>query len=115
MKNQWRLYLGLFFTFVIIIFAIMNNRRVSISFGFFSFAAPLVLVIFGSALLGALIVSLMVTGSYWRQKKEIKGLNEQLAQIETRIKEEVESRIVQRRLEEKVEISEQETKDPFSY
>ena len=74
MKNQWRLYLGLFFTFMMIVFAILNNQTVSISFGFTTFSGPLILVVFGSVFIGALIVSLMVTGSYWRQNKEIKQL-----------------------------------------
>jgi len=42
MKNQWRLYLGLFFTFMMIVFAILNNQTVSISFGFTTFSGPLI-------------------------------------------------------------------------
>lgn len=99
MKNQWRLYLGLFFTFVIILFAILNNRTVSISFGFASFSSPLILVIFGSAFIGALIVSLMVTGSYWRQNKEIKNLKNQMAQLDATIEQQVEQRLMARLVE----------------
>ena len=81
MKNQWRLYLGLFFTFMMIVFAILNNQTVSISFGFTTFSGPLILVVFGSVFIGALIVSLMVTGSYWRQNKEIKQLKKQITAL----------------------------------
>lgn len=102
MKNQWRLYLGLFFTFVIILFAILNNRTVSISFGFASFSSPLILVIFGSAFIGALIVSLMVTGSYWRQNKEIKNLKNKVEELETNREKQVEERLVARLAEEEV-------------
>lgn len=115
MKNQWRLYLGLFFTFVIIIFAILNNRSVSISFGFTAFSAPLILVIFGSAFIGALIVSLIVTSSYWRQSREIKELKQQITQLKTTMDQEVEERLQNRLTEEQTEVEDTNRNDPFSF
>lgn len=94
MKNQWRLYLGLFFTFMMIVFAILNNQTVSISFGFTTFSGPLILVVFGSVFIGALIVSLMVTGSYWRQNKEIKQLKKQITALKVTSQQQVQPPIV---------------------
>lgn len=94
MKNQWRLYLGLFFTFIMIVFAILNNQTVSISFGFTTFSGPLILVVFGSVFIGALIVSLMVTGSYWRQNKEIKQLKKQITALKVTSQQQVQPPIV---------------------
>lgn len=115
MKNQWRLYLSLFFAFVIIIFAILNNQSVSISFGFTAFSAPLILVIFGSAFIGALIVSLVVTSSYWRQTKEIKELKQQVTQLEKTIDEQVEARLQSRLTEEEQEVQDDNFHEPFSF
>lgn len=94
MKNQWRLYLGLFFTFMMIVFAILNNQIVSISFGFTTFSGPLILVVFGSVFIGALIVSLMVTGSYWRQNKEIKQLKKQITALKVTNQQQVQTPLV---------------------
>ena len=94
MKNQWRLYLGLFFTFMMIVFAILNNQTVSISFGFTTFSGPLILVVFGSVFIGALIVSLMVTGSYWRQNKEIKQLKKQITALKVTNQQQVQPPLV---------------------
>ena len=94
MKNQWRLYLGLFFTFMMIVFAILNNQTVSISFGFTTFSGPLILVVFGSVFIGALIVSLMVTGIYWRQNKEIKQLKKQITALKVTNQQQVQPPIV---------------------
>ena len=95
MKNQWRLYLGLFFTFMMIVFAILNNQTVSISFGFTTFSGPLILVVFGSVFIGALIVSLMVTGSYWRQNKEIKQLKKQITALKVTNQQQVQTPLVE--------------------
>ena len=93
MKNQWRLYLGLFFTFIIVIFAILNNQIVSINYGFGHFEAPLVLVIFSATLIGALIVSLMTTGVIWRQKKERKKLQKEITDYKQNFEKKVEERV----------------------
>lgn len=93
MKNQWRLYLGLFFTFIIVIFAILNNQIVSINYGFGQFEVPLVLVIFSATLIGALIVSLMTTGVIWRQKKERKKLQKEITDYKQNFEKKVEERV----------------------
>lgn len=93
MKNQWRLYLGLFFTFIIVIFAILNNQIVSINYGFGQFEVPLVLVIFSATLIGTMIVSLMTTGVIWRQKKERKKLQKEITDYKQNFEKKVEERV----------------------
>lgn len=93
MKNQWRLYLGLFFTFIIVIFAILNNQIVSINYGFGQFEVPLVLVIFSATLIGTMIVSLMTTGVIWRQKKERKKLQKEIKDYKQNFEKKVEERV----------------------
>ncbi len=52
---------------------------VPINFGFTTIQSPLILVIIGSALLGALILLLVSTSAMFRQKKELKQLRKELS------------------------------------
>ncbi|EOT47699.1 MULTISPECIES: LapA family protein [Enterococcus] len=91
MKNQWRVIVGLVLAFIIVIFAVLNNQDVKISFGFTQLNAPLVLVIMGSAFIGAVVIALVATSGYLKQKKTIKELRNQAltddAIIERRVAE----------------------------
>ncbi len=95
MKNQWRVYLSLFFVFIIVIFAILNNQIVTVNYGFGQFKAPSVLIIFGSALIGAISVSFIATNANWRQKRKLKKLQKELTEyhetFETKVQERVDT------------------------
>lgn len=69
MKNQWRVIVGILLILVIVLFAVANNMTVPINFGFTTIQSPLILVIIGSALLGALILLLVSTSAMFRQKR----------------------------------------------
>ena len=79
MKNQWRVIVGILLILVIVLFAVANNMTVPINFGFTTIQSPLILVIIGSALLGALILLLVSTSAMFRQKKELKQLRKELS------------------------------------
>lgn len=79
MKNQWRVIVGILLILVIVLFAVANNMNVPINFGFTTIQSPLILVIIGSALLGALILLLVSTSAMFRQKKELKQLRKELS------------------------------------
>ncbi|BDP53472.1 hypothetical protein EfmJHP35_13960 [Enterococcus faecium] len=51
MKKQSNVILGFVLVLIIVLFAVLNNKNVPVSFGFTSFSAPLILVIIGSALI----------------------------------------------------------------
>lgn len=85
MKNQWRIILGLVLTLMIVFFAVMNNMNVPVNLGFTTFRAPLIVVIIGSACIGAVIVSLVATGTMWRQKRDIKRLNNKVEELTTQM------------------------------
>nr|WP_257571319.1 LapA family protein [Tetragenococcus halophilus] len=74
MKSQWRIILGFVLTLLIVLFAVMNNMDVPINFGFSQLSAPLVIIIIGSAFLGAIVIALVATSTIWHQRKEIKSL-----------------------------------------
>ncbi len=77
MKKQSNVIVGFLLVLVIVLFAVLNNKNVPVSFGFASFSAPLILVIIGSALIGALIVFLTAWTTLWQQKKQIKNLTQE--------------------------------------
>ncbi|WP_207940314.1 hypothetical protein DOK78_002205 [Enterococcus sp. DIV2402] len=85
MKNQWRIIIGLILTLVIVIFAVLNNMPVPINFGFSTLSAPLIIVIIGSAFLGAIIISLVTTGTMWQQRREIKQLKHEIDDLNKNI------------------------------
>jgi uncharacterized integral membrane protein len=91
MKNQWRIVLGLVLTLIIVIFASLNNQQVAINFGVTAIKVPLIIVIIGSAFIGAVVIALVATSSHMKQTKQIKELREQQltddASVEQRIAE----------------------------
>ncbi len=89
MKNQGRVIIGFILVLIIVLFAVMNNKSVPVSLGFTSFSAPLILVIIGSALLGALIIFLTASASLWQQKKEIKELTKELGEYKENLDKKV--------------------------
>lgn len=95
MKNQWRIILGLILTLLIVIFAVMNNMSVPINFGLKKVSAPLVIIIIGSAFIGAIVIALVTTTTIWQQKREIKTLNQQLNEA----KQDIEQKVADRKQE----------------
>lgn len=89
MKKQGRVIIGFILVLIIVLFAVLNNKSVPVSLGFTSFSAPLILVIIGSALLGALIIFLTASASLWQQKKEIKELTRELGEYKENLDKKV--------------------------
>ncbi|HIY58849.1 MAG TPA: DUF1049 domain-containing protein [Candidatus Tetragenococcus pullicola] len=92
MKNQWRIVAGLILTLLIVIFAVLNNSPVSINFAFTKVTIPLIVVIIGAAFIGAIIVSLVSTGTLWQQKRENKKLMQQVNELQSTMNEQVEAK-----------------------
>ena len=88
LKKQSNVILGFILVLIIVLFAVLNNKNVPVSFGFTSFSAPLILVIIGSALIGALIVFLTASATLWRQK--IKQLTQEISEYQTDLQKKIE-------------------------
>ncbi|KRK89060.1 LapA family protein [Lentilactobacillus sunkii] len=104
MKKQISTIISIILVIVIAIFALMNFESVEVNFGFTSLKVPLVLLIFISLLIGALIIFLfsstqnvkknrqykqLETDSQEKQDQlnsEIDELNHNLKVLETRLK-----------------------------
>ena len=92
MKKQWGIIIGLVLTLVIVIFAVLNNLPVPINFGFAKLSAPLIIVIIGAAIIGAVIVALVATSTIWQQRREIKQLCANINDLQQNIEERTEDR-----------------------
>lgn len=85
MKKQSSVIIGFLLVLIIVLFAVLNNKNVPVSFGVASFSAPLILVIIGSAIIGALIVFVTTSATLWQQKKQIKQLTQELTETKTNL------------------------------
>lgn len=68
---------SLLLVLVIVLFSVLNVKKVPLSFGFFEFTAPLILVIVASAILGALIIFLTSGTVLLQQRKKIRQLEKE--------------------------------------
>lgn len=78
MKFQWSLLVALIFAVIVAIFAVVNVDDVPVNYVFGTAQLPLILVILGSALLGALIsgsVAIFRSFVYQRRVKQLEKDN----------------------------------------
>lgn len=73
-KNQFLFIISLIFSGVIAFFALINGETVSIDLFFYKLEASLALVVLASAILGAIIVTLLGLAQYIKMKMEIKKM-----------------------------------------
>lgn len=83
MKRQWKVILGFLLVLIIVLFAVLNNQEVPVNFGFSKLYSPLILVIIGSAIIGALVVFLTSSTTMFQQKRQMKQLQSQIEEFET--------------------------------
>lgn len=77
MNKQWTIIFALIFTLIVAIFAVINVKSVEVDYLFGRSEWPLILVILGSVLMGALIVFSAGIFQVMRLKREIKALRKE--------------------------------------
>jgi len=77
MNKQWTIIFALIFTLIVAIFAVINVRSVEVDYLFGRSEWPLILVILGSVLMGALIVFSVGIFQVMKLKREIKTLRKE--------------------------------------
>ncbi|MFS0863770.1 LapA family protein [Fredinandcohnia sp. 179-A 10B2 NHS] len=82
MKAQWNLILGLLFALIVAIFAVVNVDSVRVNYVFGYTEIPLILIIFGSALLGGLVVGMFGIFRQYSLQRRIKKLEKDLVDVE---------------------------------
>ncbi|MFC0233223.1 lipopolysaccharide assembly LapA domain-containing protein [Vagococcus entomophilus] len=110
MKKQGRLMISFAMVVIIVIFSVINTKNVAVSFGFKEYQWPLIFIILGSAIFGALIVILTSYSSLWRKGKEVKSLKKEVKSYQNNFQTELEKNLEQTKkdLEEQLEQKEQE-------
>lgn len=85
MKFQWTFVLGLIFAIIIAIFAVVNVEAVRVNYVFGYAMWPLILVILGSALLGALTSGLITVFRGLQSHRQVKELQHKIETLERTI------------------------------
>ena len=73
-KNQFLFIISLIFSGIIAFFALINGSTVSVDLFFYKLEASLALVVLASAILGAIIVTLLGLAQYIKMRMEIKKM-----------------------------------------
>lgn len=85
MKFQWNLLLGLLFAIIIAIFAVFNVDAVQVNYVFGKAQWPLVLIILGAALLGAVVSGFVAMFLSFQSSRRIKELMKEMTTKELTI------------------------------
>lgn len=85
MKFQWSLLIGLLFAVIVAIFAVVNVEAVPVNYVFGNAEWPLILVILGSALLGALVSGSVAIFRSFVLQRRVKQLEKDVAMKESLI------------------------------
>lgn len=83
MRREWSLIIVLLFAIIVAVFAVINVEAVEVHYVFGTAQWPLVLVILGSALLGALTVGFAGSVRFLAMKRELRSLRRENQQMKT--------------------------------
>lgn len=78
MKKQWSMVIVIVLVLVVAVLSVLNVDPVPVNFGFTQVEWPLILVIIGSLLIGALITSLLSTVKIYQERKQRKAIQKDL-------------------------------------
>lgn len=78
MKKQWSLVVAVLLVLVVAVLSVLNVDPVPVNFGFAEVEWPLILLIIGSLLIGAVIASLFSTVKIYQERKQRKQTQEKL-------------------------------------
>ncbi|WP_338777333.1 lipopolysaccharide assembly LapA domain-containing protein [Metabacillus sp. FJAT-52054] len=83
MKKQWSLLLVIFFALIVAVFAVINVEPVEVDYLFGQSQWPLILIVLGSVLMGALMAGYSGMNRIRSLKKENKALKRELDEVKT--------------------------------
>ncbi|MGP4080525.1 LapA family protein [Pseudalkalibacillus sp. R45] len=91
MRREWSFIIGLLFAIIIAVFAVINVETVEVDYLFGTAQWPLVLVILGSTMLGALAVGVAGSARFFSMKKELRALRKETRQLKGNPKSSIEN------------------------
>ncbi|WP_349407993.1 lipopolysaccharide assembly LapA domain-containing protein [Pseudalkalibacillus sp. SCS-8] len=77
MRREWSYILVLLFAIIVAVFAVINVEAVEVDYLFGTAQWPLVLVILGSALIGALSIGIAGSVRFMAMRKELRSLRKE--------------------------------------
>ncbi|QQP12344.1 DUF1049 domain-containing protein [Lysinibacillus agricola] len=80
MKKQWNLILALIVVLIIAVFSVINVDMVTVNYLFGKAEWPLILVIIGSVLLGALLAGLISMMKFYQLQRASKKAGDEIDQ-----------------------------------
>lgn len=110
MKNTTKTIVILLLLFVVVLFAVINAQPITINFIFTKQRVPLVLIIIGSVIIGAIIALIGTISTIWKKNRAIKELNQQISDLKSTPVDETSSQEITT-LEQKLKESELEISD----
>ncbi|MGE8034914.1 LapA family protein [Lysinibacillus sp. NPDC093692] len=78
MKKQWNLILAIIVVLIIAVFSVINVDKVTVNYLFGKAEWPLILVIIGSVLLGALLVGLISMMKIYQLQRALKKADDEI-------------------------------------
>ncbi|MBS4219122.1 LapA family protein [Bacillus sp. FJAT-49711] len=78
MKGQWNIIIALLIVLIIAIFSVINVEPVTVNYLFGKAEWPLILVIIGSVLLGAILAGLISMMKVYQLKRTLKKAEEKI-------------------------------------
>lgn len=87
MKLEIRFIVSLFFAIIVAIFAIQNAGSIDVNFFFWNFTISQAIVIFGSAIIGGVIVFLLGLIKQIKQNRKIKKLTKEVERLTLQLEE----------------------------
>ncbi|WP_257346256.1 LapA family protein [Pseudalkalibacillus decolorationis] len=86
MKREWSFIIVLLFAMIVAVFAVVNVEPVGVNYVFGTAQWPLVLVILGSAILGALTIGVAGSVRLLSMKRELRLLKRENEQLKMELK-----------------------------
>ncbi|MFC6347853.1 LapA family protein [Vagococcus carniphilus] len=91
MKKTTKLFFVLILSFIVVLFSVINAQQIEVNFLVTQISLPLVVIIIGAVLIGALIVLIVMMSSIWQKNKMIKQQKQEVYELKNKSNEEMDS------------------------
>ncbi len=108
MKNTTKLFFVLILSFIVVVFSVINAQSIQVNFLLAQISLPLVVIIIGAVIIGALIVLIVMLGSVWKKNKIIKQQKQDLIELKSKSSEDISLETEETMQQLKTELKEKE-------
>lgn len=108
MKKTTKLFLVLILSFIVVLFSVINAQQIEVNFLVTQISLPLVIIIIGAVLIGALIVLIVMMSSIWQKNKTIKQQKQEIYEFKNKTTEDIDSETEEMIQQLKLELKEKD-------